>query len=169
MAKIRLFVYGTLREGFGLHRMLDGCPFLEDGFLKGFYLPPGSITTRITDNQNSEVYGEIYEVEERSRQMREIDAVEGGYIRTHVPDQLGGVYIYIARNWDEEGFLGRRYRYQKIRFDAIPKPKKQDAPNGKWIFRDVTREQRIIEIEESDEPDPMSIFKWYQSNRGWGD
>ncbi len=113
--KVRLFVYGTLKEGYGnnFHHLYD-CEKLEEGWIKGFEMRASGIPfVYYSDNPESKVYGDIYLVP-WSRITSSIDLLEGHpsfYTRTWIEDQLEGVWVYLcdqpSAQLVENGIYGR--------------------------------------------------------------
>ncbi len=97
----KVFVYGTLKEGCGNHPCLRGSPKITEGWLYGFQMWQNFIPyVRKVNDQNSRVYGEVYEVT-RDILINNLDVLEGHpdfYERVFVPDQLGGVWIYLCNS-----------------------------------------------------------------------
>lgn len=103
---IRLFVYGTLKEGHGNHHhYLSGCKKVQEGWLYGFEMWSSGIPyVRRSSDPDSRVYGEVYEVDMATVEHG-IDLLEGHpswYKRTFIDDQLGGVWVYL--NSDISGY-----------------------------------------------------------------
>jgi len=80
----RVFVYGTLRKGFGNHRLLEDAKFIGDGEISGhLYLCYGlPMVLRHKDTPREEgssgtprVVGEVYEVDQF--QLGDLDTLEG--------------------------------------------------------------------------------------------
>ncbi len=87
----KLFVYGTLKEGYGNHHYIKGSKQLSktasvEGYgmhrLGGF---PGAVA-----DQNSEIYGEVYEIDDAT--LKDCDGLEG--YRPDKPDY--GLYNRIV-------------------------------------------------------------------------
>lgn len=111
-----IFVYGTLKRGFGNHRLLNGCDFVGEAKTKageftmialgGF---PGMIETPKGERPEGTVSGEIYEVTD-SEDLRRLDGLEGHpdwYRRTQVTvyNAEGPVvldtYVYLSARGNE--------------------------------------------------------------------
>jgi gamma-glutamylcyclotransferase (GGCT)/AIG2-like uncharacterized protein YtfP len=90
-----LFVYGTLKKGYRLHRFLEGARFLGDAQLKGFNMYNlGSYPGIVRDEAAGTVSGEIYDVDAPT--LRRLDYVEGGYERQlHVTTDGKWVNVYV--------------------------------------------------------------------------
>lgn len=101
----QLFVYGTLQSGRCNNDLMRNGKLLESpAILKGVYRS-GSISVHASDNPEDEVVGELWRVPEYDL-FGSIDNLEGHpifYKRTWIPDQYGGVWIYLlpsrADNW----------------------------------------------------------------------
>jgi len=96
----RLFVYGTLREGFPLHEVLEDSEFVDSGWIEGFamYRIGDVPTVEESGDSQDKVFGEIYLISPKI--LQKIDDVEGHpivYKRTWV-NQLGGVWVYLEMN-----------------------------------------------------------------------
>ena len=97
---VKLFVYGTLKEGYGNNRYyLYDCEKLGEGWLKGFEMRASGIPfVYYSNDPESKVYGDIYRVP-WDKIVNSIDFLEGHpsfYTRTWIEDQLGGVWVYLC-------------------------------------------------------------------------
>jgi gamma-glutamylaminecyclotransferase len=90
---IRVFVYGSLKSGFGNHGVLKGATFVEDAQLDGGYKMvslggfPGVIQV---DDQEAVISGEVYEVDGSG--LAALDMLEGNgsfYTRVKVKTNRG--------------------------------------------------------------------------------
>lgn len=92
--KIRVFVYGTLKQGYGNHSALEGATFLGRATVTapvrlvdlGWY--PGLVRTR--DEVRTTVGGEVYEIDNDT--LATLDLIEGHpsfYCRERLPTSLG--------------------------------------------------------------------------------
>lgn len=87
-----IFVYGTLRKGQGLHRVLDGSIDLDMDVVKGCLFDLGHYPGFI--HGDGDVVGEVYEVSPAT--LLRLDQIEQGYKRERVPTRGGGlVWIYV--------------------------------------------------------------------------
>lgn len=97
----KVFVYGTLKKGYGNHIRLRNSPKVTEGWLYGFQMWESIIPyVRKVDDLESKVYGEVYEVT-LDVLINSLDVLEGHpnfYKRVFVPDQLGGVWIYLCES-----------------------------------------------------------------------
>ena len=96
----RLFVYGTLQSGQCNNDLMRNGKLLKSpAVLRGVYRS-GSISVHKSEDANSEVIGELWEVPEFDL-FGCIDSLEGHpqfYRRTWIDDQYGGVWIYLLPN-----------------------------------------------------------------------
>jgi gamma-glutamylcyclotransferase (GGCT)/AIG2-like uncharacterized protein YtfP len=77
MSKEILFVYGTLRKGFGLHSNLTGrSRFLGTGIIQGLLYDLGPYPGAIPSTEG-EIIGEVYELQNCPAQLQELDLIEG--------------------------------------------------------------------------------------------
>ena len=82
MSLEKLFVYGTLRKGFRLHKYLaDKSRFIGTGMMQGILYDLGDYPG-VMPSGEGEVLGEVYELEDSLIQLEELDDIEGFY-----PDQ----------------------------------------------------------------------------------
>ncbi len=79
MSTKNVAVYGTLREGFGNHRILAGYEPVVAGRFKLPYrmVSLGGFPGLVADSKDNEVYLEVYEVEDGSETMERLDNLEG--------------------------------------------------------------------------------------------
>ena len=72
----RVFVYGTLRQGFGNHRLLEGATFIGPATTAAEFtmLHLGAYPGLIHDG-TTQIVGEVYEVD--ADQLRHLDRLEG--------------------------------------------------------------------------------------------
>lgn len=85
----RIFVYGTLKKGFGNHSIISGSRWLGDTEVKGKIYNLGAFPGAKFD-EDGIVKGELYEVNELT--LGRLDRLEGHpsfYLRTKVPCNLG--------------------------------------------------------------------------------
>ncbi len=71
--KYKVFVYGTLKKGFRLHKYLKNAKFLGEGFIQGYDMYLVSWYPAVVKGKGI-VYGEIYEVDEET--LKILDKVE---------------------------------------------------------------------------------------------
>lgn len=96
---VNVFVYGTLKKGHGNHSCLRGGTRITEGWLYGFEMWQSTIPyVRRNGDPESKVYGEVYRVR-WDTVINSLDILEGHprfYERVFIPDQLGGVWIYLC-------------------------------------------------------------------------
>lgn len=85
---MKLFCYGTLKSGYGLNHVLDGCPKVADAIVPGYRLVfshgRGSFPFAVPDPE-ALAKGEVYEVDPEGPNLKSIDRIEGHptwYVRT---------------------------------------------------------------------------------------
>jgi len=80
-----LFVYGTLRKGFGLNIYLGSAKYLSEGTLNNhrMYIMPFGVPF-ITPEEKYDVHGELYELSDNFYEyiIERLDLIETGYTRT---------------------------------------------------------------------------------------
>jgi gamma-glutamylcyclotransferase (GGCT)/AIG2-like uncharacterized protein YtfP len=87
MSREKLFVYGTLRKGFPLHRHLAGKSVcIGTGTIRGLLYDLGSYPGAVASN-DGEVHGELYELQGGSEQLKQLDQIEG-FDPEHPEDSL---------------------------------------------------------------------------------
>lgn len=116
---IDLFVYGTLKQGHGLHGVLADQEFLGAASVEGFtLLDCGAFPAMI--RAAGSVNGELYRVDDKT--LRQVDRIEGEgylYVRTPVDAVLpdGRTIAAHAYLWNQ---LGRRLPSIGSDWPAIP-------------------------------------------------
>lgn len=74
--KTKVFVYGTLRRGYGNHRLLENSEFLGNAITKEKYeLTANGIPFVNPDKPTSNIVGEVYEVDNET--LKSLDRLEG--------------------------------------------------------------------------------------------
>lgn len=100
----RLFVYGTLMKGQRAHDLLENSKYLGKAILKGYRKMDLIYYPGIVKDKNSIVEGEVYEVDEHTKQR--VDLYEGeGYLFKCIDAEINlnnspikaKVYEYIVR------------------------------------------------------------------------
>lgn len=94
-----LFVYGTLKKGYGNHRLIEkakliGKTVLPFKAMNGFGFPVVTFHTEDTPC-NKLLIGEVYEIDDEM--LMQCDRLEGHpsfYTRIQMPTDLGTVYVY---------------------------------------------------------------------------
>lgn len=94
---IKVFVYGTLRQGNGNHHLLRDSEFLGNSEITGFkmYSLGGFPAIVRNDDESSIVVGEAYQVDETV--FGRLDLLEGYpdlYQRQKVPTDHGTAWVY---------------------------------------------------------------------------
>ena len=72
---MKVFVYGTLKQGFGNHRLLSDSKFLGIDVLQDHTLIQTPGFPYMVESKGDKARGEVYEVDERI--VRYLDALEG--------------------------------------------------------------------------------------------
>ncbi len=113
-----LFVYGSLKKGFGNHRLMTEAVYLGPGVIEGYDMYSLRYFPAIVEGKG-EVYGELYKVSEK--ELADIDALEGYsprddtgmYIRraTRVQTVIGMISAELYLWADESGSLRGRREY----------------------------------------------------------
>lgn len=113
-----LFVYGSLKRGFGNHRLMTDAVYLGPGVIEGYDMYSLRYFPAIVEG-NDEVYGELYKVSEK--ELAAIDELEGYsskddtgmYIRrtTRVQTVIGMIAADFYLWADGSGSLADRYEY----------------------------------------------------------
>lgn len=94
MQNNRVFVYGTLKRGFGNHRLLEGSTFVDEAITKGEMRSLGGFPG-VTLHGNQQIHGEIYAVDDET--MERCDRLEGHprwYNRQIVETSKGPAWMY---------------------------------------------------------------------------
>lgn len=95
---MKLFVYGTLKEGFRLHYVLKGSKKLEgQRIINGFKLIPMPGFPAAVLDPDSSISGEVYEVTDENV-IKSLDRIESGYDKTKTND----VFIYILKEHNKK-------------------------------------------------------------------
>ena len=87
LTKKRIFVYGTLKSGFGLNPYMNNFKLLGIGKLKGFDMYSNGYFPMIVKGKG-EVVGEVYEIENGETEIAVLDKIEGAYNRTKIKAKL---------------------------------------------------------------------------------
>lgn len=91
---MKVFVYGTLKKGYGNNVLLNGTKFIEERTLKGYKLYDAGFPVAAPSEGNS-IKGEVYELPENSPNLQWLDRLEGNgrmYNRTEHDD----VELYVG-------------------------------------------------------------------------
>lgn len=109
---MKLFVYGTLKKGFGNHRLLEGAKFLGEDTIPGGMISLGGFPGWLGEGEGY-TKGEVYEIDEEH--LHATDRLEGYdirspdnsfYIRRSITATVQGevlVYQYNGRYGDKDG------------------------------------------------------------------
>lgn len=94
---MNLFVYGTLKQGYGNNRLLAGAEFLGPCTISSsFYLVDlGPFPAALPSNEQHEIVGEVYKID--SNILRNTDRLEGYpgfYNRSLIETDFGPAWIY---------------------------------------------------------------------------
>jgi gamma-glutamylcyclotransferase (GGCT)/AIG2-like uncharacterized protein YtfP len=119
MTTTPIFVYGTLKKGFGLSHLLQFSSFVGNAELKGFKLLDfGVFPGAVRDEKAGTLKGEVYEVDEVT--LKRLDFVESGYARQlHVTTKGSWVNIYVwkgSKDFDviPDGIWRGKYRGKRV-------------------------------------------------------
>ena len=74
---MKVFVYGTLRKGYGNHHLLRDANFLGEAQVKATMYLMGYIPYVSLNNDTNTVHGEVYKIDEDI--LRRLDQLEGYY------------------------------------------------------------------------------------------
>lgn len=134
--KIRVFVYGTLRQGHGNHRLLEHEKFLKKDTLSGFSMHSLGAFPAIRPNPAYKVIGEIYEISEAT--LRNLDYLEGVdhgfYKRLSITTDSGlSAFVYALDNagqypvvetgdWEDS----KRMDFESVAFDDSVGPDEEE-------------------------------------------
>jgi gamma-glutamylcyclotransferase (GGCT)/AIG2-like uncharacterized protein YtfP len=101
----KLFVYGTLRRGFPLHKHLHGgtAQFLGRGKMRGRLYDLGDFPGALPSPTN-EIEGELYELTDAARQLKQLDEIEEFF-----PEQPGQS-LFLRRLAEVELETGQKVR-----------------------------------------------------------
>jgi gamma-glutamylaminecyclotransferase len=95
----KVFVYGTLKKGFGNHPILSNAKFLGEAHTMeaSFQMYSLGGFPAVTLEGNQRIIGEVYEVEDPSiiSNMDELEHHPHWYQRIMVPTSLGAAWTYI--------------------------------------------------------------------------
>jgi gamma-glutamylcyclotransferase (GGCT)/AIG2-like uncharacterized protein YtfP len=101
---MRIFVYGTLKKGYGLHQVLDGCRFLGLAYtVKSHTLLDCGVPVMVPVDSvgGTIVQGEVYEITSPEL-IKRLDQIEGAYDRTKIKVEMASgriqtVHAYIGK------------------------------------------------------------------------
>ncbi len=89
-----VMVYGTLKAGYGNHRLLEVCTFEGPAQIKGTLYDLGAFPA-LSLHGNTDVHGELYEVDDAT--LERLDYLEGHprfYLRQKVETNNGPAWVY---------------------------------------------------------------------------
>lgn len=101
MKKHLVFVYGTLKQGYGNNRLLQNADFIGDAVtVEKYRMLHGGFPIVLDDQQKFQIHGELYRVTDH--QLRNCDSLEGyhGEGRHNMYDRKT---IKVRTAHDEEG------------------------------------------------------------------
>lgn len=92
----KVFVYGSLKRGFGNHVLLEGCKYVGPAKTNPLFtmISYGAFPAVLIDGETA-ITGEVYEVDEHT--LRSLDALEGHpnwYKRVEVVTDLCKAWMY---------------------------------------------------------------------------
>ena len=94
-----VFVYGSLRQGFHNHYLLEKSEQLyDDAVIAGTMASLGGFPC-VTTNGNNQIHGEIYSVDDET--LARLDRLEGHpsiYCREIVHSSKGDVWVYLIQD-----------------------------------------------------------------------
>jgi gamma-glutamylcyclotransferase (GGCT)/AIG2-like uncharacterized protein YtfP len=96
----KVFVYGTLKSGYGNNRLLRNATFLGDGYLRDhkcyYYGPIGSFPF-VVPSKGTSVLGEVYQVDRNT--LSSLDSLEGyreGQEKQYFYDRQSATIEYVG-------------------------------------------------------------------------
>jgi gamma-glutamylaminecyclotransferase len=92
----RVFVYGTLKRGFGNHRLLARAALVGEATIRGSMHDLGAFPAVAIDGKAGTVHGELFDVD--SPTMERLDRLEGTphfYQRKLVHTSAGEAWVYV--------------------------------------------------------------------------
>lgn len=101
-----VFVYGTLKSGFGNNRVLKNSKFIKNTKVNGFKLCSAGFFPVAVPSENNTCLGEVYEVVEDNI-MKSLDFLESEgtmYLRTEVSDinnEKMEMYVGNSEFWND--------------------------------------------------------------------
>lgn len=96
---MRVAVYGTLRQGFGNHRLLEHSKFLGKTKTDAIFSMHGRIVPWISNGGDTQITVEVYEIDEQT--LQSLDWLEGYpnyYDRQIINTEFGEAWIYFIDN-----------------------------------------------------------------------
>jgi gamma-glutamylaminecyclotransferase len=96
---VRVAVYGTLRQGFGNHRLLENSKFLGKTKTDAIFSMHGHVVPWISNGGSTQITVEVYEIDEQT--LQSLDWLEGYpsyYDRQIINTEFGEAWIYFIDN-----------------------------------------------------------------------
>jgi len=75
--KLPVFVYGTLKSGYGNNRLLQGCTKLCDAYVIGHKLFDSGFPVASPSDDNHSIKGEVWDIEDSNSVLASLDRLEG--------------------------------------------------------------------------------------------
>lgn len=101
---MKVFVYGTLKSGYGNNRLLQGAEYLGEDIVNGYkmFYSYGTGSFPVITEADGKIKGEVYKIDP-NRHLRDLDALEGEGRMYHrkTADTNGGheVHLYVGGSW----------------------------------------------------------------------
>lgn len=99
MSEHVVFVYGTLKKGYGNHHLLSRSKFLDTAVTRGVLHDLGAFPAARTNDSGGQIHGELYSVDDET--LARLDRLEGiptFYQRDKVETSKGPAWIYTMNN-----------------------------------------------------------------------
>ena len=96
---MKVAVYGTLRQGFGNHRLLEHSKFLGKTQTEPIFNMHGHVVPWISNGGSTKITIEVYEIDEET--LERLDWLEGYpsyYNRRLINTEFGEAWIYFIDN-----------------------------------------------------------------------
>jgi gamma-glutamylaminecyclotransferase len=103
---MKVAVYGTLRRGFGNHRLLAHSKFLGQTKTEPVFTMYGHLVPWLSNNGTTSIVVEVYEVDQTT--MESLDWLEGYphfYDRKLIDTEFGEAWIYFIDNRDSGAII----------------------------------------------------------------
>lgn len=82
---MKLLVYGTLKKGYGLHRIIEDCTYLGVNIVDNHRLISLGHCPGLVPSEGDSTVGEVYEINDTAL-LNRLDEIEGAYNRTKFGD-----------------------------------------------------------------------------------